>query len=578
MSTSDKLTYLNTTKTKIKDAINLTGANITNDTFRQYPTELYNSYLDIIKNGTNVLYNNMPKVTGSGSELSLQNTADAPMVLELGASDSTQKATTGKNKLNSSSVEQKTSNGITCSYDVSSQEITLNGTCTSDNTVFTFPNSSLPATQNVTTLTAYYVSGSASGTIGVFLFNSNYSNLIRVRLNELSDNNNILSATSSTTEQLVNNRIRLDNGAVCNNLKFKLMVADSTDTTYEQYTGKEPSPSPDFPQNINVVTGENSVKIYNKNLLDLSNARAGTSNGITITINSDGTYNFVGTATDTNINVWLLGAYASTTEIFTLPTGTYTVKDIILFNKYTRYSGTFTLTSDTPITGIRAVDAVIGNTYNEIKYPQLEENPTATSYVPHQEQNLLLNLGSLELVKIGNYQDKIFNNVPSSPLYDSSLVEGGWYKYKAINKMVLDGSENDWYKATGWALNRYNLNAYDTQSGSASNNPILATHFRPEYGGTSDKTIFIMSGYGIGIIFNDITSLQEFKTWLSNNNVLVYYALAVPTNELITDTTLVSQLEALKNADSYDDETNISQTNANRPFVISASAIKNSME
>ena len=78
-TTSEKLTYLNTTKGKIKDSINLTGANITTEPFRQYSTKLENAYIDIINNGTDTLYNNFPKVSGEGTSLTLNNTYQAPM-------------------------------------------------------------------------------------------------------------------------------------------------------------------------------------------------------------------------------------------------------------------------------------------------------------------------------------------------------------------------------------------------------------------------------------------------------------------------------------------------------------------
>ena len=40
-------------------------------------------------------------------------------------------------------------------------------------------------------------------------------------------------------------------------------------------------------------------------------------------------------------------------------------------------------------------------------------------------------------------------------------------------------------------------------------------------------------------------TLEEFKTWLSSNNVTVCYALKTPTYEKITNETLISQLEAI---------------------------------
>ena len=81
-TTSEKLTYLNTTKEKIRDSINLTGANIgTSDTFRSYASKLKKGYIDIINNGIDTLYNNFPKVSGIGSNLSLTPTYEAPIKL-----------------------------------------------------------------------------------------------------------------------------------------------------------------------------------------------------------------------------------------------------------------------------------------------------------------------------------------------------------------------------------------------------------------------------------------------------------------------------------------------------------------
>ena len=71
---------------------------------------------------------------------------------------------------------------------------------------------------------------------------------------------------------------------------------------------------------------------------------------------------------------------------------------------------------------------------------------------------------------------------------------------------------------------------------------------------------------------DNFDNVVDFTTWLSTHNLIVYYVLATPTDIEITDTTLISQLEAIKY--SYDNTTNISQTNADLPFIISASALK----
>ena len=44
---------------------------------------------------------------------------------------------------------------------------------------------------------------------------------------------------------------------------------NSTITSYEPYTGGIASPNPDYPQDIQVVTGENTISIINRNFLNL---------------------------------------------------------------------------------------------------------------------------------------------------------------------------------------------------------------------------------------------------------------------------------------------------------------------
>ena len=76
------------------------------------------------------------------------------------------------------------------------------------------------------------------------------------------------------------------------------------------------------------------------------------------------------------------------------------------------------------------------------------------------------------------------------------------------------------------------------------------------------------------IIDKNITpTLEDYKTWLGTHNTILYYVLATPTTTEITDSTLISQLDNLEKAYSYDTQTNISQTNQDKPFIISYEAI-----
>lgn len=78
--------------------------------------------------------------------------------------------------------------------------------------------------------------------------------------------------------------------------------------------------------------------------------------------------------------------------------------------------------------------------------------------------------------------------------------------------------------------------------------------------------------------YND--DVNAWKSYLSNNNIVVYYQkisqLGGATNTEITDTTLISQLEAIYNAPLYE-QTNITQTNNDLPIVLDITACKDNI-
>ena len=89
MSIVDKLTYLNTTKQLLKTEINKINNVLTDEsTFRSYPQELFNGYLDILNNGTDTLWNNLEKVSASGETPVLENVETAPIKMVLNGNTS----------------------------------------------------------------------------------------------------------------------------------------------------------------------------------------------------------------------------------------------------------------------------------------------------------------------------------------------------------------------------------------------------------------------------------------------------------------------------------------------------------
>ena len=165
----------------------------------------------------------------------------------------------------------------------------------------------------------------------------------------------------------------------------------------------------------------------------------------------------------------------------------------------------------------------------------------------------------IELCKIGDYQDYIYKD------------NGTWYLHKEIGKVVLDGTENWQVNGTGtanWFYYYYNgisPKISDGFSNYFTYTPIGST--------TTDIGFFLSNNYmRVRTTSEDTTT--NFKTWLSNNNTIVYYVLATPTNTIITDTTLISQLEALKGANSYYGVTNINQDNSDLPFMLDITYFK----
>ena len=92
---SDKLTYLNETKSQLKDMINYglpTENQITNETtFRNYVKGIFEAFIESLRDST-TLYTNLPKISGNGTQITLNDTANVPMRITLKASELSQDA------------------------------------------------------------------------------------------------------------------------------------------------------------------------------------------------------------------------------------------------------------------------------------------------------------------------------------------------------------------------------------------------------------------------------------------------------------------------------------------------------
>ena len=189
------------------------------------------------------------------------------------------------------------------------------------------------------------------------------------------------------------------------------------------------------------------------------------------------------------------------------------------------------------------------------------ENTITITDGDSQSQSYPISLGDNYLAKI-----------PNTDYVDQPVkVDGTWYIRRMVGKAVLDGSETGWSRSQSGTTNLYAYwlllpNASLPNWNTAELNPKLCDHFtyqRAEWKTVTEPCMCENSGLNpnmcifSGFDTSDMADVGVWKTWLASNNTTVYYPLAEPVDEEITNETLISQLEALKQAHAYEGRTHI---------------------
>lgn len=333
--------------------------------------------------------------------------------------------------------------------------------------------------------------------------------------------------------------------------------------------------------NYNVrYAGDTFQQSYSgKNLLRLEGT---TSQGITSTYDrATGVLSFAGTISSTWSNL------TTTMTGFNIPAGTLTFSidhalpysitvrpyygstnagDKTITSGNTSISFTTTSTTTRILVFISLLSS--GTSIDETLKLQLESGSSATSFEPYVggipspnpdypqaiqtvtgEQTVTvsdgvhseafpISLGSTELCKIGDYQDYIYKG------------DDGWYVHKEVGANsinVSEGTLRDYANADYLSVTKpTDYRGY----GSYDYYPMLCSHAvvgeSPSGGWNSVNGI---GGAWVGaerprvwIGFENGTTLETMRSTLSGAKM--YYQLATPTDTKITDTTLISQLEA----------------------------------
>ena len=145
-----------------------------------------------------------------------------------------------------------------------------------------------------------------------------------------------------------------------------------------------------------------------------------------------------------------------------------------------------------------------------------------------------INLGDIELCKIGDYQDYIYRS------------GGEWHLHKETGRVLYDGSEN-------WVANTNSnfVSVFYAPKPSALKTGelnLISNNFADfaESAQSLGKYGIVVGGY-LNIKNTDIPNrdVTAFKTWLSANNTIIYYPLATSTDTLITNQALIEDLNGL---------------------------------
>ncbi len=295
--------------------------------------------------------------------------------------------------------------------------------------------------------------------------------------------------------------------------------------------------------------GSIEIDVVNDNLLDMSNAVGGTAGGISCTINENGSYKFSGTATEAGINVWFLGGYNNEKTIFSIEPGTYYINGVFLFNKHSAVANAsvgriFTFTETQYVTGVRAITAAIGKTYNETIYPIIALSDKTVEWVQHQSQTAIMPI-------------------------QQEMLEGDYVadiEHHEWKKIVLTGEEE--------LGSNFDINGSIFFGGFISdkdtNNEEMACN---NYLYQSSKTWQQISNYGFcgqigsnNVFIRDdrFTNKTDFLNYLkqqyeAGTPVTVYYKLATPVDLELTDEqktvedTLINAYEPITNVYASND-------------------------
>ena len=273
--------------------------------------------------------------------------------------------------------------------------------------------------------------------------------------------------------------------------------------------------------------GQGSVEIYNcnKNFLDLTknpyHENSSVLNGAKVTLNG-GVLNVDATNSTGAVTIRSIWADYKSSSTILLPKGTYytalilNITGVESLNSKQVGGGTFTLEEDCYLTQW-FFSVAQGN--KSTKVLQIEKGETATEYVEHQSQTKTL-YTQQPFRAIGDVKDRFVKKM------------GKWYEEHFVYEKILDENETIGYSAEQGEYTIFQIYVGTLLGTNVKSSKLPAKHnwgsdFNFESiwtGGTTNSSLQIK------ILTSRLSefSTTAIKTWLSENNMTVIYALETP--------------------------------------------------
>jgi hypothetical protein len=348
-------------------------------------------------------------------------------------------------------------------------------------------------------------------------------------------------------------RIVIKKDVTVNNLLFKPMFNEGqTAQPFEPYTGGQPSPSPEYPQEVKGVNKLSGV-ICGKNLINpatvANNYFINDMNGVLSPDSRSDATDYIKIQPNTNY-------YISKNPSNRGRWGAWYDKD----KKYVK--------------GVTSEKyGMVVTSPSNAHYIRLTLNYDETN--PNFVNNMYLYRSNTDDLLFETFFGSNLNYTLQNPLYKLGDV----YDYIDLNRgkivrnigvITFDGSDDEdirlsppdgsrrvyLYSFRNSILSIENINAY------CKSNMFKFTNLWND-GIMSHNHLFYVSSTNIYVSYNEITSLNDFKTWLNKNPITVVYQLATPTEEPLPPD-LQTLLQSLK---SYYPQTNIMFDTEVEPYI-----------